>query len=60
MGAGDPVGSPHREWWAVVVLFGAFGGIAAYFVHHRTDPASAKKLLIAGIVAIFIWYSMML
>ena len=43
-------------WYGLPIAFGIFGGAAAYFAIHNTDPKKAKECLIIGLGMLGVWF----
>jgi hypothetical protein len=40
----------NGAWWLLPILLGWVGGLIAYFVNREADPATARAMLVVGIV----------
>jgi hypothetical protein len=50
-GAGAPPRARvNGAWWLLPILLGWVGGLIAYFVNREADPATARAMLVVGIV----------
>lgn len=39
----------NGAWWLLPILFGWLGGLIAYIVNRKADPATARAMLVVGI-----------
>jgi hypothetical protein len=49
------IGKTSAAWWLLPLVFNWLGGVIAWMVVREKDKAKAKRLLIFGIVMVFIW-----
>lgn len=52
---GSSTGQVSLLWWIAPILAGLIGGLIAFFAVRGTDGATARNMLIAGIVSSVIW-----
>jgi uncharacterized membrane protein YvbJ len=48
-------GKTSAAWWLLPILMTWVGGLIAFLVIRDTDNAKAKRLLICGILMVFVW-----
>jgi hypothetical protein len=52
----QPAADVSAWWWVAPILFGLIGGFVAWLVNKDVDAATAKNMLIAGVVSSVIWF----
>jgi hypothetical protein len=45
----------HPAWWLLPILMGWMGGLVAWLLLRDEDPARARAMIVAGVIATFVW-----
>jgi len=51
---------PSRLWYLLPISLGILGGVIGYFLLRKRDRKFAEKLLIIGLLMIFVWWGIKL